>query len=269
MAKQSQVLLLDAILTPNGQKEYVSELRMFSFPAGWARLQSPLYHLQSCRMSEAARASIIVHVLLRIWLQESAVQPRFVQAVRRVFQLDLLSGASPIATIIQVFAAMALVNSIIMSRSMSSSDRRAMNDLILRSREGYQRLCEAACIASSSTRSRSVSLAPSRSPSPARTIPSRPNLSPLFCPTDDVQDEGESLPLGTVTTKKAVEYLAFRGQPNVHVALHHYDMAKEYAIPFNCNILIGEDKHRYVLPTISFASGLILQNEFIAKLEFI
>ena len=47
MAKQAQALLVEAILNPAGQKKYVSKLHRFPFPAGWGRLQSPLYHLQS------------------------------------------------------------------------------------------------------------------------------------------------------------------------------------------------------------------------------
>jgi hypothetical protein len=32
--------------------------------------------------------------------------------------------------------------------------------------------------------------------------------------------------------------------PNLHTALHYPALAEEYAMPANCNVLVGEDKHR-------------------------
>lgn len=44
--------------------------------------------------------------------------------------------------------------------------------------------------------------------------------------------------------KKAQEYDNDRKRPNMHIALHYEATIKEYGIPSNMNVLIGEDKHR-------------------------
>jgi hypothetical protein len=47
-------------------------------------------------------------------------------------------------------------------------------------------------------------------------------------------------------TKRAREYKLFQSRPNIHQGLHLADIAFEYGTPNNCNVLLGEDKHRYV-----------------------
>ena len=61
--------------------------------------------------------------------------------------------------------------------------------------------------------------------------------------------EVEAAPQDFVTkerTKKAREYKLFQSRPNIHQGLHLADIAFEYGTPNNCNVLLGEDKHRYV-----------------------
>ncbi|OXV08563.1 hypothetical protein Egran_03674, partial [Elaphomyces granulatus] len=43
----------------------------------------------------------------------------------------------------------------------------------------------------------------------------------------------------------AQTYLNSMRLPNVHATVHYVALAEEYAIPANCNVLIGEDKHRH------------------------
>lgn len=46
-------------------------------------------------------------------------------------------------------------------------------------------------------------------------------------------------------TAKGWEYRNDQKRPNFHVAMHYPDVMKEYGLPSNCNVLIGEDKHRW------------------------
>jgi hypothetical protein len=84
IAKQLQLLLVEAILSPHGQRLYAAELRRFPFPPGWARLQSPVHHLQSWRMQESGRAAIITPMLLRCWLRDSHIRESFIRAAKHV-----------------------------------------------------------------------------------------------------------------------------------------------------------------------------------------
>ena len=59
---------MNAILTADVQRSYTSQLQSFPFPLGWVKLQSPAHHLDSYRIQEHARASIVIPTLLRCWL---------------------------------------------------------------------------------------------------------------------------------------------------------------------------------------------------------
>lgn len=211
-------------------------------------------------MSEAGRASIVTPVLLRTWLEESFVHTNFIQAIKRVLRGEGLESLCdiPLARIpatniiVYMYAMMAKTNSILMSRSMMPSERRELKKHLIRSRLLYQCLCEAAATATPS-RSRSTSVASSRSPSPRRrTSWSQVSLdthhSEQLDDNDDAIDENVDLELGyeegATLSKKGGGYRALKGRPNVHVALHHPDIVKEYATAYNCNVLIFEDKHR-------------------------
>lgn len=46
--------------------------------------------------------------------------------------------------------------------------------------------------------------------------------------------------------KRAKEFRAIKQRPNVHIGLHYPRLAEEYGVPNNCNVLAGENKHRYL-----------------------
>ena len=54
-AKMAHSILLENILTKQGNSLYYAQLRQFPFPSGWNRLQSPLSHLDSYNLQEHAR----------------------------------------------------------------------------------------------------------------------------------------------------------------------------------------------------------------------
>lgn len=61
-------MLMARILVPKATKELHQRLQRFKFPPGWARLQSPLRHLDSWGMQEHGRAAIIFPIFLNQWL---------------------------------------------------------------------------------------------------------------------------------------------------------------------------------------------------------
>ena len=64
-------LLLDTLLTPQASRAYAALLRRFPFPPCWPHVRGPLHHLKSYSLSEHARWSLVIPVLLRCWLRES------------------------------------------------------------------------------------------------------------------------------------------------------------------------------------------------------
>lgn len=233
-------MLLEAILTLDAQKEYALELRRFPFPPEWGRLQSPLHHLNSWRMQEAGRASVIVAILLRCWLEVRHVQSKFLRALEGLYQTT--SQLDVIDKIVEAYAAMGKSNSLILAMSMTPSDRRRLSQYIYDSRSQYQTLCEAAAI-SCSSRSQNPSRSISRSPSVDATSQDAASIVESDHSTT-LNDYAGASTSGMPSSRKSKMFRDWQGRPNVHVGLHYVDVAREYATPNNCNVLIGEDKHQ-------------------------
>lgn len=232
IAKFLQELLFTAILTTKAQQEYVFELQHFKFPPGWGRLQSPLKHLQSWRMQEAARASVITPVLLRMWLQAQHVKPKYLAAISSVFGREMWAqGFSAVDMIVYSYGLTARSNSVILARSMTSKDRDSLNTVVYNGRKAFQNLFEAAAIANSSPAS--------RAPTPAS-----PSAMSIYSNPEAEFEEMESLSASLKVTSKAKQFRAFQSRPNIHIGLHYDAVTQEYATPNNYNILIGEDKHK-------------------------
>ena len=211
---------MNAILTVPSQKLYADQLRKFRYPSGWGKLQSPIHHLGSYSLQKHARWSIIVPVLMRLWLRTEHVQPLFLSGVEKAWKSHIPTGHSPLHFIILFFAAVGQSNVFLMSDVISTSERAQFGFKIKTARYYYQQLLEAAAIAACNNPRRSRSTTPQ----------SRPE-TPAF--------EQEILP------DKAKEYRRDKQRPNVHIGLHYEEAMKEYGLPNNCNVLIGEDKHRW------------------------
>lgn len=229
ITKLLHILLMNAILTPVAQKEYTAVLRSFPYPSGWSRLQSPQHHLNSYRLQEHARWSIIAAGLLRIWLREKHVQPLFLQAMMTLHELDAEAGESGLAVdvIVVAFAAVAKSNAILMANALSIDDRSSLDEKVSTARLCFIELLEAAALAvTRNPRSRSATPNFSRADTPSHTMDADPTAAPK-------------------EPKKAEELRADQRRPNVHIGVHYADHVKEYGLASNCNVLIGEDKHRW------------------------
>ncbi|GAE00286.1 hypothetical protein CIMG_07785 [Paecilomyces variotii No. 5] len=225
ISKIAHSLLVDTILSTYGQKQYLLAFWQFQFPPGWGRIQSPITHLDSYQLQKHARASIIIPLLLRCLLKEQWVNKSFLQAISQTF-----SPQNPVNSIVEVFAAIAKSKSVLAWKAMSVKDRGHLKDVIVKARKGLQQLLKAAAIAAEElqparSQSRSqLQLHASRSLSPA--------MSQILVFT--------SRP---IETKKSKEFRAIKKHPNMHIALHYVEQLKEYAVPNNCNVFAGEDKH--------------------------
>ena len=220
MSKTAHELLTSTILSTRGQDEYHKVLRRFPVRRGWARLQSPITHLDSYQLQEHARASVIIPLLLRCAMKDNWIKPAVLQAIPFVFDDKRLS---PKEHVVSVFCAVAKSNSVLTSQTAIKCSLTELKQIIVDARTGIQKLAEAAARSVYSARptTRANSLI-SRHGSPALSVMSA----------------------AQPTSKKGQQIRSFKNRPNMHVGLHYVDCAKEYAIPNNNNVLIGEDKHR-------------------------
>lgn len=144
VGKRCQELLFSLILTGSAQIEYVKCLNTFPFAPGWARLQNPLQHLKSWRMSEAERAMIITPILLRCFLKPSHLSPSFFSAIGEVFAEEIETQSFTVTdVVIWAFWRIAYSVSLVMRSQVPASSPSSINQAILEGRSVYQRLCEA------------------------------------------------------------------------------------------------------------------------------
>lgn len=130
-------LLIKAILTLGAVKEYSSVLRSFLFPLSQLRVQGLLYYLKSYSLFKHIRQSIIVPALLRCWLRPKHIRQHF---------LSVLQGNSisnPISYVILQFVAAARSNSILISNTVSKTDRNNIYLIVQGYRTNLQQMLQA------------------------------------------------------------------------------------------------------------------------------
>lgn len=174
MSKQVHTLLLEHILTTAGSTEYASTLRIWPFPPGFGRLQSPIHHLKSYSLQEHARWLIIAPGLLRCWLAEGHLKPHFAAAIYDR-NCRTRQTPSPVThTIISAFVAIARSMWALMTDEMDSSTRSTLGRIVLEGRRQWQILLDiAGAAADANPRSRSATPVRQQSVAPRdRPLPS-------------------------------------------------------------------------------------------------
>ncbi|KAI1432614.1 hypothetical protein GGR50DRAFT_696883 [Xylaria sp. CBS 124048] len=73
-----------SILTSSAVTEACAVYQSFTAPPRWGRLQSPKRHLDSWRMQELARGSVILPILLRCWLQPGHIRDDCINIIPRI-----------------------------------------------------------------------------------------------------------------------------------------------------------------------------------------
>jgi hypothetical protein len=236
-------LLLDTILTGPAGRSYAALLRRFPFPPTWPRVQGPLRYLKSYSMSEHARWSIVIPLLLRCWLRPQHIQPW----LRGIL---LSNGRNSVQRIIECFAAAATRNCVLMGNEISVEDRDQIDTIIANHRIKFQQLLQDAAASATANPQCHRSQEPSQVPEASQAashaaMPSVPSaLAELEGSLEGAFNAFHSRPPAEMA-KKAVIYLNDIRRPNMHTALHFNVLADEYGLPVNCSVLQGEDKHKY------------------------
>ncbi|OAF59083.1 hypothetical protein VC83_04343 [Pseudogymnoascus destructans] len=148
MGKQSQLLLITAILSKSRLQRYFQEFICFPSPAGWGKRQSPLHHLKSWSLNEAGMALMLTPLILRCMpLEKEDIDWRFYKAVQQEFKEDLRKHQlNPEQLIIRAFSAMAMSNALTCSWEMRPGQHSDTEKTIFNGRDMYGRLCNAACL---------------------------------------------------------------------------------------------------------------------------
>lgn len=218
------LLLTTGIMTTEAKLEYAAELRVWKFPPGWQRLQSPLRHLGNYTLSEHATWCTVAPVLFRAWLKPEHLLGRFASNCQSI----LGPQEAPVDMIVKTCALIAKSNSLLMGYRISSEDRENMPAVITQARKQFNQLSMAA----SASVSKAPSVAGSRAGSPSAH---RMGGDTIVHGIGGAQRED---------TVKGEQFLNDTLRPNIHAAVHYPMFAEEYALPVNCNTLVGENEHR-------------------------
>ncbi|KAI4657368.1 uncharacterized protein J4E79_007441 [Alternaria viburni] len=152
LSANMQTLLFHGILIKRFQSVFTELLQDIGAPPGWPQIPSPEFHVGSYNMQEHGRASIIFPVLLRIWLEDSFVEPNYLKAIKELVGTRLSRPITGVEAIVHCFAAFARSNSILVSPAMKRKDKEALHGVLIDGRRAYQDLMRAAANASMSKR---------------------------------------------------------------------------------------------------------------------
>ena len=219
------------------------------------------------RMQEHSRASIIIPVLLRCHLKQSWVRSKYLKAISHVFPGTVFA---PTILIIQCFADMARSNSALLSRSVSTEKLRDMYRLVLQRCQAFQLLHQAAYEATlRGRRSKSVTQSPSPAPAPRRlsdALSSKTTTPQESSGTISISEFNEVTNTASQPISKGgLEFHCAQARPNVHIELHYLQQCLEYGTAWNCNMLIGEDKHRFYKAIVMLTNGRKVKKSLLLK----
>lgn len=237
-------LLLESVLTLKATKEYTAILRLFPFPLSWLRIQGPLYYLKSYSMLEHARQSIVVPLLLRCQLRKKHIRIYLLNILKA--PTNAIANANLTNYIISQFAAATRSNSVLISQTVSLYNRHQIADIVYRYRSQLQQLLSALAQLIAVDKRRALRRASSVASSVASLRAGLVALSEAGSYISQIDSRGRGRGRATEQDKKAAIYESYIKKPNMHVAIYYAATADEYRLPVNINVLVGEDKYRYV-----------------------
>lgn len=189
---------------------------------------------------------MIIPVLLRCFLRPAVVRPNFLRAVSLYLEGnegDIQSEGSedgamnqdPINFIVRTFVLLAESNTVLMSTR--EPDYSSVSDVVKAFRKRFQVLLRLSADSIGGRMSQTPASRASRA-SPASEVLDASE-------GDDHHDQDEEPQIAE--RGRAVKFRKMIDRPNVHNGLHYEDIAAEYGYPYNINVLIGEDMHRWTI----------------------
>lgn len=267
-------MLMVSILLPKARKELTDRLRRFKFPPGWAKIQSPLRHLDSWNMQEHGRAAILFPVFLNQWLSRAHVNPHFLEAIdnNAPDYLRDTAGLKPVELLIAAMWQFSL-SIICMFTNNPEASGSQFEDTVMDGRRAVacmMQSCadavtgekaarrtkkaekEAQKTANSSNLRRQVGRRRQGSVASAASVSSQSGSESQGGGSVASQATSEST-ADTVGTKSttaysgsdsAATYLRWKGLPNMHTGIHIPQCVKEYGSMNLISTFPGESKHR-------------------------
>jgi hypothetical protein len=221
-----------SILTLKEFEQFNDVFQSFSFSFEWDRIQFSAIHMSSWSMSECAKISIIIFVLLRCWLRSFHIRKVFETDLLKEFSLnDRRNALISMNIIVSCFVKLIKSNWAIFFYELFEINRLTFNEQILNAKINILKLMNA--------ENKKFTL--------RDKISDKSRDDDMFCDdTIDVSILKTSRSFYFISKAKRNEiknHLSFLS--NYHIKIHFQRTMKEYNVLWNINVLFDEDKHRF------------------------
>ena len=208
--------------------------------------------------------------MCRIWLRDSYIKEAFGKALQELLSRDVARdlGRTPSVTDIIVFilSNIGRSNAILTANELTTEDRRLFWPTLMTGRTSFQKLCEAAILATAmnargnqrstrlqprsqhlraaSRQSRAAFRQPRAASQQSRATSQQSRASSQATSVADSQVAVGDDPSTNITSKKERDYQQFKTVPNVHVGHHYNDVMERYGLVSLLMVFAGEQKHK-------------------------
>ena len=238
--------LYSQAFTSHGLAQYYRQLQRFPRGPGYRRIQSP-HHILSYSLREHGQWLVTMVPLCRVWLRDIHLKGEFRTCLRQALHQEIANGfvrpdSSATGMLIILLKNIAHSNAVLTTGKLSTQDRSRFWPIVSSGRVSFQRLCEAAVLATSMPkrgRQRGQPQVPVQASSRATSVDTD------VVETSSLQPATEDAAL--VASKKKKQYLQYKALPNVHVGHHYVDVLDRYGLVSLLTVFAGEQKHKLVL----------------------
>ena len=255
-------VLCNEILLPKSLEKFSELFRKFPLAPGWGRIQSPATHMGSWTMSECARASVVVPLLLYIWpLKTSHIRKPYQKVLEQRCADELTRDNIDVAElVIRNLAKIAKSNSVIATTDLTVANRAVLEHIVLSARKGFAQLMNVAHHLKQDAARKRADSKKKREASKKSAVAKEVSAAPI----SDHESIASHSSFGTTESQAVIpdthshvnpneailpaslmeEDEKMAALPNVHTALHFATNTEEYGLLWNVNTLPGERMHK-------------------------
>ena len=235
--------LYSQAFTSHGLAQYYRQLQRFPRAPGYQRIQSP-HHILSYSLREHGQWLVTMVPLCRVWLRDIHLKGEFRTCFRQALHQEIANGFvrsdfSATDMLIILPKNIAHSNAVLTTGKLSTQDRSHFWPIVSSGRVSFQRLCEAAVLATSMPklgRQRGQHQVPSQASSRATSVDSNVvETSSMLPATEDA---------AVVATRKKKQYSQYKELQNVHVGHHYVNVLDRYGLVSLLTVFAGEQKHK-------------------------
>src|SRR5436190_18692532 len=124
--------LTTAILSPEGERNFIRVWKSFEYPHQWSKLPNPISHIESFMMSDCLRLGMVIPFILNRFLTISCLKP---QELAKIQERTNLHCNQVINAIIKCWAIVAKCAQLIFRISLTEDDYKELEKCLKKERQ--------------------------------------------------------------------------------------------------------------------------------------